>query len=194
MKLITQKNHLKIYLKNNYFDTPDLRNSLLEIINKAFITVDKKPHYDKHGGLNAWAFDFRIPLLNSALTKNLFPYISQYLSELGYDTIGLSGFGSYPFISLSQYYNIKNVLIARGEPKINGFKNEIEGIDKENLKKDPICLVDDLIHTGRGIQTANSIFIKNNINVNKYFCIANFTWANKAIDSNLIDAILEVHQ
>lgn len=187
MELLTQKKHLKIFLKNNYFKP--ITNNLLEIIDKAFFTIDQKVHISKNGNINTWAFDFRIPLLKSSLNRNLFVYISNYLSTLNYETIAIKGIGGMPFISLNQYNNIKNVLIVREIPKEHGFRQEIEGMADNNK---PVCLIDDIINSGKSILMANEILSKNNYHVNKYFCIANFKWGNKNFDPSIIDSIFEI--
>jgi hypothetical protein len=188
MLKLTQKNNLKIFLKNTFFE--DSKDLLKEIIDRAFFTVHQRAHFRKNNDINSWAFDFRIPLLESDLNKSLFSKMSEYLSSSGYQTLALKGIGAMPFISLNQHSNIKNILIIRDTPKTYGFRQEIEG--KITNKIDPICVLDDIINSGNNILQASNILKKHEFNIGKYFSLVNFKWGKKKINIELIDSILEI--
>jgi orotate phosphoribosyltransferase len=106
----------------------------------------------------------------------------------------MKGFGALPFISLSQYGNIKKIYIAREQKKTHGFRQEIEGVENTTPTSKNICLIDDIINSGGSLQKTHHTFSNYGINVDKYLCLVNFTWKEKKINPNLLDAILEVHK
>jgi len=189
MDLLLSKTYIKIYLKNNFFNNH--KELLKEIVNEAFFTYKDKNHFRQDGFLNNWAFDFRLPLLNSVYSKPLFQIMADYLSSLNYETIALKGVGAMPFISLNQYAKINNIIILRDSPKSYGFKQQIEGTFDKNK---PICIIDDIINSGNNVVSATEILNKNNAIVSKYFCLADFKWGVKKININLVDSILEIEK
>jgi hypothetical protein len=189
MDLLLNKAYIKVYLKNNFFNKH--KDLLKEIVNEAFFTRKDKNHFRRNGSLNNWAFDFRLPLLNSIYNRPLFEIIAEYLSSLNYETIALKGVGAMPFISLNQYAKINNIIVLRDSPKSYGFRHQIEGGFDQNK---PICIIDDIINSGNNVLSAAEILNKNNATANKYFCLADFKWGAKKININLIDSILEIQK
>jgi hypothetical protein len=218
MMLIHQKLNLKFYLKNDYFNNHDIINVLVKILNEGFFEKKDRAYVNKNNTISSWAFDFRIPLLNSENTRILFPCISKYLSEIGETNIGLYGFGSFPFIGLSQYENIKRILLLRKEQKNYGFKQNIEGIlpyDEHIIEaqdqKDfnfkyvnaegnicsqykKICIIDDICNTGNSMNNAEKILYRNNYIVSSYFSLVNYAWSQKNINIEKLHSIIEIHK
>ena len=217
MILIDQKLNLKFYLKNNFFHDEKVISVLKKIIDEGFFEEKDRHYISKKKEVPKWAFDCRLPLLNSDNTRILFPYISKYLSDLGHTTLALSGFGAFPFISLSQYHNIKQILLIRKEKKNYGFNQEIEGalphdghiIDYEDQKDfqnlayvnaegklfsryKKICVIDDICNTGYSMIEAANILYKNNYITSTYFSLFNYSWGQKKINTEKFHSIIEI--
>lgn len=217
MILIHQKLNLNFYLKNSLCKNKEIINVLKKIIDEGFFEETKRHYLRKNTEIGTWAFDCRIPLLNSNNTRILFPYISQYLSDLGHTTLGLRGFGAFPFTSLSQYNNIQKIILIRKEQKSYGFQQEIEGAlphdiqlidykdqnDFQNLayvgeqgklfsKYKKICIIDDICNTGNSMMEAEHILYKNNYVTSMYFCLFNYSWGIKKIKTEKLDYLIEV--
>jgi orotate phosphoribosyltransferase len=191
MKLLSTEPFGKIYLKNKYFDSPEIIDALVSITRNAFFPPERKPYITKKGRTAQWAFDFRVALFEQT-TRVFMPHLARYLSEQNYSTIGVRGYGAFPFIGLLQYPGINNILVVREKRKPYAFLKDIEGDADINS---PVCLLEDLVNSGKSLMVAHQIFARNKYNVNKYVSFLNFGWnTNKKLNVSLLDTILELHR
>jgi orotate phosphoribosyltransferase len=188
MKFLTKEPFGSLYWKNDYFDVPEVVESMVKITKNAFFPRERKVYVGKNGSPSGWAFDFRVSLFEQT-SRVFMAHLAKYLVEQNYSTIGVRGYGAFPFIGLLQYPGIDNVLVVREKRKPYGFQKEIEGDADINL---PVCLLEDLVNSGKSLMYAHKIFARSKYNVNKYVSFISFDWANKKLNKHLLDSVLVI--
>ncbi len=177
-----------------YADLVDLGRRLYE---RALVRREQELITDPRGQPIGWLLDTRMPMLDSAMFKEVGQVVSERLRARNIQQVAGYGFGAYSMVC--------SVLAAPGLPassggfvrehrKPHGRRRLVEGpLDRSR----PVVLLDDILNSGRSAVRAISLLRNDGFEIAGVMTLFNFTWSGGRTrieaDGVWVDSLLDLN-
>lgn len=143
---------------------------------KALVRREDEPITDPKGRPIGWLLDTRIPMLESAIFKEVGRVLVARLTERGFSQVAGYGYGAFPVVSSvmgSAPDGSWRAGFIRETRKGYGRQRHIEGPIRPS---EPVVLLDDILNSGQSAERAVSILKREGFRTEGLLTLFNFTW------------------